>query len=202
MTAALRNSLASIALILLVSTMTLASDPTPDFHDRFQQDGPVYMATAPNGQMWAVWTYDSGVEQDIAISQAIGETWGLPTLIGRHNRANDLDPRIGFLEDGTPMLVWWQQSTELNASRVVASYLTGQTWTDAAQISPSDVDAGNPNLFTGSGADTSIGYINFDTGAITIVPALKPRPNGGADGPDPMPTIGVTPAPKRLPSRR
>lgn len=183
---------ALLALLVMIWAPALADSlddrgAAPDYHDVVSKDGPVFMANAPDGRLWAVWSYASGLETDIAISTAIGETWSLPELVGRFNELDDLDPRIAFFPDGRPLLVWWQKP-EQGSSQVVYSVHVQGRWSKPQRLAPDS--ASNPNLFVLPDGKIQVGYVDV-SGSISWQLLGQPgSTNGATNGPDPMPTRG------------
>ncbi|MDQ7007628.1 MAG: hypothetical protein Q9Q40_10375 [Acidobacteriota bacterium] len=160
-------------------------------------DGPISMTVDPTGTMWAVWAYDNGAETDIAITRSIGDTWSVPVLVGVYNRRDDRDPRIAFMADGTPVLGWWQAGADddpTSFDRVLLSFFLDGEWSAPVQLSLPDAHGRQPNFFD-TGADLEVGFLQIDpaTGRseIDIRPVEKPRPGGGTNGPDPLPTFTI-----------
>ncbi len=188
------------ALVLLFASTALAGSTlanlphanAPYYHD--DADGPISMTTAPDGSLWAVWSYSSGSSVDIAFSRSIGRTWTPPVLLGYDNGRTDLDPRIAFTAQGTPVLSWWQDATLESSAAVVVSFFIEDSWTYPATISDPLCNASNP-AFLANGIETSVAFLELDPGtgesSISIAPIHDPDPAGGANGPDPIPTIGV-----------
>lgn len=184
-----------------VDEMTVASDY------RSEQDGPSFQAIGPDGTLWAVWSYSRGLESDLAISYAIGRTWTVPVLLGQQNGMLDLDPRISFTADGTPVVVWWQRSLdEPGSKRAVVSWYVDGVWT-----APVPLNAGRPASYPfpyptpRSPSGLGVGY-TIDDGSLGSedIPeepppgaGADPMPNGGAEGPEPIPTISVRDPQKR-----
>ena len=162
-----------------------------------QSDGPISMTLDPQGTMWAVWAYDNGAETDIAVTHSIGDTWSVPMLLGVYNGRDDLDPRLAFMPDGTPVLAWWQTGIPDDPSsldRVLLSFFIDGKWTIPGQLSQPENHGRQPNFFD-SGEELEIGFLQIDptTGRseIDIRPVEKPQPGGGTNGPDPLPTFTI-----------
>lgn len=199
-------AIAGFAVLLLIG---LASQPVsaessalvrlphelaPGYHG--PADGPVATAKAPDGSFWAVWSYRHAGELDIAVSRAVGRTWKSPTLLGEPDGRMDLDPQIGFLGDGTPVVAWRGVDAE-GRSRILVSKLTDAGWSAPHPVSAESVDAGSPRLFS-AGGSLSVGYLTEGArGAergFTLIPIDDDHhANGGTNGPDPIPTIRIEP---------
>jgi len=169
---------------------------SPGAHD-VERDGPVFMARDQTGRLWAVWSYRTGLNVDIAVSRAIGDTWTNPVLVGEANGAADLDPRLQFLPDGTGLLVWWQRPDDGSWNdRVVMAQQVGDSWTGPVQVSPSGQSANRPSVFVSASGSTAIGFVVTpeDGGPssiqlTTVATMSSTGPNGGSNGPDPIPTV-------------
>lgn len=99
-------------------------------------DGRPHIAQSPAGSWWAVWSLADRGERDIAISHYDGVSWSPFELIEADNGRQDLDPRIGFLADGSPVVVWWQAGTKADRNpRVVGTYWTPIGWTAVEALS-------------------------------------------------------------------
>ena len=167
----------------------------PDY--RIAEDGPAFQAMDPTGRLWAVWSYDNGIEKDLAISFELGRTWVTPELVGAQNGMADLDPRIAFTKQGVPVIVWWQQGIDdPDVARVMVSYYVDGSWSAPRQVNPMGSRAHSPSAFPNPHAESglSIGYVNdaggVDSAPIDGQPDARPTdPNGGAEGPEPMPTF-------------
>jgi len=173
-------------------------DLFPDFHAG--ADGPVFMATDPAGAVWAVWSYRHGLETDIAVSRAVGRTWTAPQLLGTANGLDDLDPRIAFMPNGEPVVAWWQDGPAAGDEQIVLSRMFSGTWSPAAVIA---APAKNPN-FAGFDADGSLVLVStpcapegqgggMQIHGVSWAPVGEQEPDGGTNGPDPMPTIIIAP---------
>lgn len=158
-------------------------------------DGPIAMAQAPDGTLWAVWSYARGGEFDVAVSRSIGRTWTPPELIGSNNGWNDRDPQIAFLTDGSAIITWWQEGRG-EVARVLVSCQSGAGWTSPEVMSDPGLAAQQPRLYT-EGESVSVGFITMDPatgeGGFTLRPVPSNRPKGGTNGPDPIPTISILP---------
>jgi hypothetical protein len=165
----------------------------PYYHG--DDDGPVSMAQSPGGTLWAVWSYRHGGELDVAVSRSIGRTWTPPQVIDGLDGWDDRDPQIAFLPDGSALVTWWQQRRD-GASRVLVALVSGSETSSPRVVSAPDVNARQPRLYT-EGESISVGFIteNPDTGegGFTLMPVSPNRPNGGTNGPDPIPTISIQP---------
>jgi hypothetical protein len=165
----------------------------PYYHG--DDDGPLAMAQAPDGTLWSVWSYQRAGQHDIAVSRSIGRTWTAPTLLGEVDGWNDRDPQIAFLGDGTAVVTWWQQRAGSH-SRVMLSLRIGERWTTPRPVSDPGVNASQPRLYSDEG-EVSVGFITEDprtgAGGFSLLPVSPIRPNGGTNGPDPIPTITITP---------
>ncbi len=182
------------------STTTGSADRVPATDYRSAQDGPSFMAQSPSGQTWSVWSYRRGAELDVAISRAVGRTWTAPELVGTAG-VDDLDPRLAFLSDGTAILAWWQH-TPGSPDRVLVSALgPGATaWTAPTVVSGGP--ASQPNIFVNGDGLFTVGFLNPD-GSVTMLPMTvktvdpknppPPNPDTGTNGPDPIPSLLVTP---------
>ncbi len=173
---------------------------TPDY--RAEGDGPVTMAVDPAGRMWAVWAYAQGGEFDVAVSVSDGRVWTFPKLLGVANGRNDVDPRIAFLPNGTPVVVWWQEASATAGPSVLQSVgraggfgppttvRQGARQPQILATSPGSVTLG---LLSESG---DVGTQQSPTTPIPVGPDWrdKPTPDGGTNGPDPMPTLVIKPS--------
>jgi hypothetical protein len=201
--------LALLAVVTLCAGASLAGTPsvarpaglTPDY--RAEGDGPVFMAVDPAGRMWAVWAYAQGGEFDIAVSVSDGRVWTYPALLGAANGRNDLDPRIAFLANGTPVVVWWQEATATDAPRVMQSVARNGVFSAGTVVR---VGARQPAILSTSSTSITLGLIDSGTGDVvtqqsplTPTPISggvwrdKPSPDGGTNGPDPMPNLIIKP---------
>jgi hypothetical protein len=172
-------------------------DVGPDFHDP-DVDGPVFMGTAPDGEVWSVWSYTSGSSADIAVSRWLGNNWSNPEMIGEGNNLRDLDPKVLFLRDETPAVVWWQEFDDGTPSRVVVSYRESNEWTAPESLSPEGISARSPSVFSTPGDDPLVGYVVDDfereRSNVYLTPLRSAEPgepagDGGTNGPDPIPTL-------------
>lgn len=200
--------LALLIVVMLCAGAALAGQPpvarpaglTPDF--RAEGDGPVSMAVDPAGRMWAVWAWAQGGEFDVAVSVADGRVWTYPTLLGVGNGRDDVDPRIAFLPNGTPVVVWWQQATATAGPRVMQSVASRAGAFGTPTIvrenarQPAILAAEDDNLTLGL-VDESGEVRTQQTSPSPIPPGSgwreKPEPDGGTNGPDPMPTLILRP---------
>ncbi len=202
----MRRISAAAVILLLVSffaAVPAAADPdiaplrptglTPDYHG--EEDGPVYMATDPEGNLWAVWSYRNGIESDIAVTRNVGRTWLPPVLLGAGNGRNDLDPRIAFDVLGRAVVTWWQEGTEDALPRVLLSRLEDGVWKGPWVWSPEGVPAHHPNIFPGDDGQLHVAYIDdgnvIHANGVDIKPIDRPDPDGGTNGPDPIPSLVV-----------
>lgn len=198
-----------IVLVLLGCGVSLAAPPlngrpaglSPDY--RGEQDGPVFMAVDPGGRLWAAWSYAQGGEFDVAVSVSEGRVWTFPVLLGEANGRNDVDPRIAFLADGTPVVAWWQEATEGSTARVLHSAGTAAGGFSQPVVTRSE--STRPSILATSEAGFTVGSVSID-GGVTIddIDVTPPRqsirrgrerasPDGGTNGPDPMPTFIIRP---------
>lgn len=169
---------------------TSAVAPAPDYRDA-AQDGPSFMSVDAQGRTWAVWSYRRGLEVDVAVSRAIGRTWTSPEIVGSAG-TDDLDPRIGFRADGTPVLVWWQAGAEAGQGRVLAAVLENGRWSAPVPVA----EGVRPALFfTANGL--TLAFVDLE-GTLRSLP-LEPQVSRGtytyreppdtSNGPDPLPTV-------------
>lgn len=160
--------------------------PLPD--DRSVTDGPSFMAVDRTGTTWAVWSYRRGLELDIAVSRQVGSVWTTPELVGTAN-VDDLDPRIAFLPDNTPVLVWWQRDLAGGGDHVVWSALkAGAGWTAVAALD--QFGGSEPNVFM-TGEDITVVWLDANgTLQSRVIRFRLPSNAGGTgnNGPDPVPT--------------
>ncbi len=192
--------LSVLVSVFFLSATVFAASPVPFLPHQHApyyhggNDGPISMATAPDGSLWAVWSYTHGAETDIAVSKAIGNTWTAPVLLGADNGRTDLDPRIAFTRLGTPVVTWWMKSTLDVHAMVMLSFLQHGSWSHAYPHSDPSQDARHPAFITGNEAlSLAFELTNPITGdsSISIAPVREPEPTGGTNGPDPIPTIGL-----------
>jgi hypothetical protein len=205
---------AALAVFAVTGAGLAAAGPAAQVPHGFalEQDGPVSMVRADSGTTWAAWSYRRGLELDIAISHSIGQTWSPPVLIGTGNGLADVDPQLGFLFDGRPLLVWAQ--TDGTASRIVAAVLGDDGWSDPTMVAP---DGRQPRLLSTADGLVAIGTDSngtlfqqliapardpstmggdvpmLDWGSYSVLPSNpspqdEPDANSGSNGPGPMPT--------------
>jgi hypothetical protein len=151
--------------------------------------------------MWAVWAYAQGGEFDVAVAVSDGRVWTYPKLLGVANGRNDIDPRIAFLPNGMPVVVWWQEATATAGPRVMQSV----AWT--GEFAPSTVvreNARQPAILAAGSGSLTLGLVDESGQVLTEQSQLKsvpigpgwrdkPSPDGGTNGPDPMPTLIIKP---------
>jgi hypothetical protein len=203
-----RNSILALLIVVTLCTGTaLAGLPpvarpaglTPDY--RAEGDGPVTMAVDPAGRMWAVWAYAQGGEFDVAVSVSDGRVWTFPTLLGVANGRNDIDPRIAFLPNGVPVVVWWQEGDATAGPSVLQSVGNAQGFAPATTVR---IGARQPQILATSAGSVTLGLLSASgdvqtmqspTTPIQVGPGWrdKPSPDGGTNGPDPMPTLIIKP---------
>lgn len=199
--------LALLIVVMLCTGAALAGSPpvarpaglTPDY--RAEGDGPVTMAVDPAGRMWAVWAYVQGGELDVAVSVSDGRVWTYPTLLGVANGRNDVDPRIAFLPNGAPVVVWWQEPNASAGSRVMQSVARAGSFAAPTTVRE---NARQPAILATSDSSLTLGLV-ADSGEvqtqqsplspIDVGPGWRerPAPDGGTNGPDPMPTLIIKP---------
>lgn len=199
--------LALLIVVMLCTGAALAGAPpvarpaglTPDY--RAEGDGPVTMAVDPAGRMWAVWAYAQGGELDVAVSVSDGRVWTYPTLLGIGNGRNDVDPRIAFLPNGAPVVVWWQEPNASAGARVMQSVARAGSFAEPTTVR---VNARQPAILATSATSLTLGLVD-DSGEvqtqqlplspIDVGPGWRerPEPDGGTNGPDPMPTLVIKP---------
>ncbi len=194
-----RAALVSLLLACTVALPTLAASPLAGIqHDlppylHGDGDGPLAMAVSPTGQMWAVWSYRYGGEFSVAVTRSLQRTWDTPTFIGALNGKDELDPKLAFLFDGTPVLTWWVPSQDTTPSGVYLSYLVSDGWTVPLLASSPGMNAERPAFLQNETA-TTLAFIEFDPnpsvpGIVRAIPVTPPSKTGGTNGPDPIPTI-------------
>jgi hypothetical protein len=197
--------LALLIVVTLCAGSALAGSPpvarpaglAPDY--RAEGDGPATMAVDPAGRMWAVWAYTQGGEFDVAVSVSDGRVWTYPTLLGVANGRNDIDPRIAFLPNGTPVVVWWQEANATAGPRVLQSVGEAGCFGPVATVRNG---ARQPQILATSAGSLTLGMLSASgdvqtlqspTTPIPVEPGWreKPAPDGGTNGPDPMPTLVI-----------
>jgi len=199
--------LALLIVVMLCAGAALAGSPpvarpaglTPDY--RAEGDGPVTMAIDPAGRMWAVWAYAQGGEFDVAVSVSDGRVWTYPTLLGVANGRDDVDPRIAFLPSGSPVVVWWQAPNATAGPRVMQSVARAGEFPAPTVVRE---NARQPAILATSATSLTLGLVD-DSGEvqtqqsplspINVGPGWRdgPGPDGGTNGPDPMPTLVIKP---------
>lgn len=199
--------LALLIAVMLCAGAALAGSPpvarpaglTPDY--RAEGDGPVTMAVDPAGRMWAVWAYAQGGEFDVAVSVSDGRVWTYPTLLGVANGRDDVDPRIAFLPSGSPVVVWWQAPNATAGPRVMQSVARAGEFPAPTVVRE---NARQPAILATSTTSLTLGLVD-DSGEvqtqqsplspINVGPGWRdmPGPDGGTNGPDPMPTLVIKP---------
>ena len=201
----LQRFLALLIAVMLCAGAALAGSPpvarpaglTPDY--RAEGDGPVTMAIDPAGRMWAVWAYAQGGEFDVAVSVSDGRVWTYPTLLGVANGRDDVDPRIAFLPNGSPVVVWWQAPNATAGPRVMQSVARAGEFSAPATVRE---NARQPAILASSDDSLTLGLVDESGGVQTQQSPLspikvrerdKPEPDGGTNGPDPMPTLIIKP---------
>jgi len=122
-------------------------------------DGPVTMAVDAEGVRWAVWSYASGLERDIAVSRNLAGTWTPPALVGEANGLLELDPVIGFLPDGRAVIAWTQSSESDGITRVVFSFQAGASWSAPRDVLGGAGTASTPRLLS-IGGDLILVFVN------------------------------------------
>jgi len=197
--------LALLIAVMLCAGAALAGSPpvarpaglTPGY--RVEEDGPVTMAVDPAGRMWAVWAYAQGGEFDVAVSVSDGRVWTYPTLLGVANGRDDVDPRIAFLPNGSPVVVWWQTPNATAGPRVMQSVARAGEFSAPATVRE---NARQPAILASSDDSLTLGLVDESGGVQTQQSPLspikvrerdKPEPDGGTNGPDPMPTLIIKP---------
>lgn len=151
-------------------------------------DGATFTAVDQQGRRWAVWSYRRGKELNIAISRGVGRGWSLPELLDLP-ALDDVDPRITFLNDGTPVVVWCQRGgTPYN--RIVAAYLIRGKWVGPIQISGQG-EATSPNIFP-STEGPIVGFMDTNNRLLSSPLSNTMPVFGGSNGPDPIPTLVPT----------
>jgi hypothetical protein len=199
--------LALLIVVMACAGAALAGAPpvarpaglSPDY--RAEGDGPVSMAVDPAGRMWAVWAYAQGGEFDVAVAVSDGRVWTFPTLLGVANGRNDVDPRIAFLPNGAPVVVWWQEATATAAPRVLQSISRAGEFAAPTIVRE---NARQPAILASSSGSLTLGLVDeageVQTLESPVTPTPiggnwreKPSPDGGTNGPDPMPTLIIKP---------
>lgn len=200
------NSRVSVVLTLAVSiatTAAMAAGPRAPERGRTapagltglvdhvpQIDGAVATTIAPDGRVWAVWSYRASGEFDVAVaSKDLAGAWSAPTFIGRRDGIDQLEPAIAIDSAGSLYLAY---STRFPQAVLLATLPAGSTeWSQPARL------AGGPGVSAPAlrvVADRVVVAYRTAAGvAVTDVPVVPPVfvPDGIQDGPDTFDPLGV-----------
>jgi hypothetical protein len=161
-------------------------------------DGPLSTAISPTGQTWGTWSYRRGAEADIVVAQIQGRVWGTMAIAFATPGKENLDPKLAFAGE-IPFLVWWQRDLDTGATQVVLGFLWNEKWVGPIALSDEACGGSHPNVFSADDNGLNIGWIDCN-GVIhangVLIKPKDPMPEGGTDGPDPMPGIVIGDGPR------
>ena len=155
-----------------------------------QIDGPMSTVAAPDGSLWAVWSYRASGEYDIAIaSLSAAGTWGEPTFFGRRDGVDEIAPALAVDGSGRLHLVY---ATRQSAGLSYATFSPAtDAWTAPTRLS-ADKSANAPAIHVVS--DRVVVAWNTASGVVIVdFPAAPPglATLGIHDGPDSVDPLGI-----------
>lgn len=156
-----------------------------------QIDGPVATTIAPDGRIWAVWSYRASGEFDVAVaSKDPAGAWSIPTFFGRRDGVDQLDPALAVDAAGTLYLAY---TTKAPQAVLLAVRPAGTTeWSQGARIA-AEPGVSDPAVRI-VGDRVVVAYRTARGVEVTDVPVVPPSfsPRGIQDGPDSVDPLGVT----------
>ena len=157
-----------------------------------QIDGPVATTLAPDGRLWAVWSYRFAGEFDVAIvsRDAAGGVWSQPSFFGRRDGVDQLEPSLAVDGSGSVYLAY--STGNPHAVAVTTLPAGSSVWTQPVVLSS------HPGVATPSirlvRDRLVVAYRTSRGVALTDLPALPPPamlPRGIQDGPDSVDPLGL-----------
>lgn len=157
-----------------------------------QIDGPMTTITAPDGSLWAVWSYRASGEYDVAIASLDpAGAWSVPMFFGRRDGIDETAPALAIDASRNLYLVY---ATRQPGGLAYATFTpaTG-TWSAPTRLS-ADRTASSPAIRIVG--DRVIVAWRAASGTVLIdlptVSGLTTR--GIQDGPDSVDPLGVVPS--------
>ena len=174
---------------------TGGSRPGPRLADHVPQiDGALSTLTAPDGRVWAVWSYRAAGEFDIALSsRGADNTWSVPVFLGRRNGSDEIDPVLAIDGLGSIYVAF---ATRSPAQVAVAVLRVGSgRWSDPLVVSGTE-SASDPALRI-VGDRLVAAFRTLRGTAIIDLPIVlgDARIRGIQDGPEGVDPLGSTGAP-------
>jgi uncharacterized membrane protein YgcG len=154
-------------------------------------DGPVATTVAPDGRIWAVWSYRASGEFDVAVaSKDPAGAWSSPTFFGRRDGVDQLDPALAVDAAGNLYLAY---TTKAPQAVLLAVRPAGtMEWSQGSRL------AAEPGVSDTAvrivGDRVVVAYRTARGVEVTDVPVVPPAfvPSGIQDGPDGVDPLGVT----------
>lgn len=158
-----------------------------------QIDGPMATLTAPDGSLWAVWSYRASGEYDVAIaSLGASGAWSEPTFFGRRDGVDEIAPALAVDASRNLYLVY--------ATRQPAglAYVTFTPATGAWSV-PTRLSADRTAAFPAIRIVGDRVVVAWRTASGTVLTDLPTIPaglttRGIQDGPDSVDPLGVVPS--------
>lgn len=154
-------------------------------------DGPVATTVAPDGRIWAVWSYRASGEFDVAVaSKDPAGAWSSPTFFGRRDGVDQLDPALAVDAAGNLYLAY---TTKAPQAVLLAVRPAGtMEWSQGSRLA-AEPGVSDPAVRI-VGDRVVVAYRTARGVEVTDVPVVPPAfvPSGIQDGPDGVDPLGVT----------
>jgi hypothetical protein len=186
------------SLVLTVAVSAASAGPAADLPPRYSlgaRDGAPVQVTQPlTGRTFAIWSYRSGAEYDLAIAvREVDGRWNAPAFLGAADRLDQTTPAIETDPWGNLYLAYAVRET--GQILLTALPLGHDGWTEPVSVTRGGERGLSPSLAIVSDR-LVIAYRSFQ-GRVVIgnVALLGPpmRTQGIQDGPDGIDPLGETP---------
>jgi len=163
---------------------------TPRGFDLARGDAQLVRLAAPDGRVWAAWSYDAGAESDLAVAaRSVDGIWSEPIFVGTGDGMDQTHPTLAMDARGNLYLACGVRNGA-SIALSIRSAATG-TWSAPARISPVGEFASRPTMRV-IGDRLVVSYRTAAGSALRDFPLLQEEatPNGIQDGPDILPPTG------------
>jgi len=156
-----------------------------------QIDGPVALATGPDGRTWAVWAVRTPGEFDLAISSRDASgAWSAPAYLGSRNRTDEIDPSVAVDENGSVYVAFSKRAS----GRIAVAALVGGSTSWLTPVFVSGDDRGSMPAIRIVAGQVVIAYRTSHGIVMTDLPLLVPSQIFGIqDGPTGVDPVGMVP---------
>jgi hypothetical protein len=146
----------------------------------------------PPHHPWAVWSRFNGSDYDLVWSSWSQAWQGISPVVQDNPAGDDLNPEIGFMRDGRPIVAWWNRNVEDGHGTVYVAVFLAGAWTEPMQVSSDKYGGRLPSIETNLRGQIVVNYTSDDGTRNFSYRVMVSNPNTITDDIDPQSFIWLS----------